>query len=154
MVILLTVSSAALITLSNNLKHSIFAFIATFSGISGIYIFLMADFLAITNILLNIVAFSVLIIIGALLTNKVTDFKIPKSLKQKNLYSGISVSFFILLVILIFITPWKTGKSELTNYTIKAIGESIITSYLVPLEIVSILLVSALVGTAFLIRKR
>jgi len=55
---------------------------------------------------------------------------------------------------LIIITPWKTGKSELTNYTIKAIGESIITTYLMPLEIVSIFLLSALVGTAYLIRKR
>lgn len=114
----------------------------------------MADFLAITNILLNVVSFSVLIIIGTLLTNKVTDFKIPKPVKQKYLYAGILLSFFILLVILIFITPWKTGKSELTNYTIKAIGESIITSYLMPLEIVSIFLLSALVGAAFLIRKR
>ncbi|MBL7135808.1 MAG: NADH-quinone oxidoreductase subunit J [Candidatus Marinimicrobia bacterium] len=140
--------------LSNNLKHSIFAFIATFTGISGIYIFLIADFLAIVHILLNVVAFSILIIIGAIITNKVSDFKIPEPVKQKYLYAGFSLLFFILLLILIFITPWKTGKSELTNYTIKAIGESIITSYLMPLEIVSIFLLSALVGTAYLIRKR
>jgi len=153
-VILLTVSSAAIVTLSKNLKHSIFAFVATLIGISGMYIFLMADLLAIANIILNVVALSVLIIIGALLTSKVTDFKIPKSVKQKYIYAGISLLFFILLVILIFITPWKTEKSELTNYTIKAIEESIITSYLMPLEIVSIFLLSALVGAAFLIRKR
>ncbi|MCK4688839.1 MAG: NADH-quinone oxidoreductase subunit J, partial [Candidatus Marinimicrobia bacterium] len=143
-----------IVILSNNLKHSIFAFIATFTGISGIYIFLIADFLAIVQILLNVVAFSILIIIGVIITNKVPDFKIPKPVKQKYLYAGFSLLFFILLLIFIFSTPWKTGKSELTNYTIKAIGESIITTYLMPLEIVSIFLLSALVGTAYLIRKR
>ena len=67
------------------------------------------------------------------------------------------ISCLILLAIqfhVIFNTNWYVNVNQAKDSTIKDIGNLLLTKYLLPFEVVSILLLAALVGAAMLSRKK
>ena len=70
-VISLTVLSAAVVVLSNQLIYSAMALLLTLFGVAGIYVFLWADFIAGVQLLVYIGGILVLIIFGIMLTNRI-----------------------------------------------------------------------------------
>ena len=51
-------------------------------------------------------------------------------------------------------TDWYQGEEIVRESTIKDIGNLLLTKYLLPFEVVSILLLAALIGAAMLSRKK
>jgi len=150
----LIVASAALVAFGNNLIHSVFALMGTFLGVAGIYIFLNADFLAVTQIVVYVGGILVLLIFGIMLTNKISTAQISQSSVQKGL--GVAVVLSILAIILTSVLPhdW-TGSLEPMAFedTVEGIGILLFTDYLILFEIASVLLLGALIGAATLARK-
>ena len=70
---ILTIVSGSIVVLSNNLIYSAVSLLFTLLGIAGLYVFLWADFIAITQILIYVGGISVLIIFGIMLTHGITD---------------------------------------------------------------------------------
>ena len=66
-IIAVTVLSAAVVVLSNQLIYSAIALLATLFGVAGIYVFLWADFIAGVQLLVYIGGILVLIIFGIIL---------------------------------------------------------------------------------------
>ena len=150
----LIVASAALVAFGNNLIHSVFALMGTFLGVSGIYIFLNADFLAVTQIVVYVGGILVLLIFGIMLTNKISTAQISQSSVQKGL--GVIVVLSVLAIILTSVLPhdW-TGSTVPMAFTdtVEGIGKLLFTDYLILFEIASVLLLGALIGAATLARK-
>ena len=70
-IIAVTVLSAAVVVLSNQLIYSAIALLVTLFGVAGIYVFLWADFIAGVQLLVYIGGILVLIIIGIMHTNRI-----------------------------------------------------------------------------------
>ena len=68
-VALLVVLSAFMVVISSNLVHSAVALLFTLFGVAGLYIFLYADFMAATQVVIYVGGILVLIIFGVMLTN-------------------------------------------------------------------------------------
>ena len=67
---------------------------------------------------------------------------------------GFSALFiFAILVGIIFNTPWKIGEIQQVDMTVDIIGRMLLNEYLLPFEIVSILLLASLMGAAMLSRR-
>ena len=94
----LIVASAGLVAFGKNLIHSVFALMATFLGVAGIYIFLNADFLAVTQIVVYVGGILVLLVFGIMLTNKISTAEISQSSVQRGL--GVVVVLALLAIIL------------------------------------------------------
>lgn len=147
------VASAIIVVFSKNIVYSAVALFATLFGVAGVFVLLYADFLALTQILVYIGGILVLIIFGIMLTGHITDVNMP----TKNLNQLPAVLFSIVLMgILIYTitsTVWKTGTVVKNEITINQIGKFLMTDYLLPFEVASIVLLVALVGAAMYSRK-
>ena len=153
-IIVLIVLSSYWVAMSPNLIHSAVALLFTLFGVAGLYVYLYADFIAATQVIIYVGGILVLIIFGVMLTNKIDDPKLSNQ-SQNQLIAGIFC--FILLVFqfqIIFNTKWNIGNYVIKESTVNDIGLMLLSKYLLPFEIVSVLLLAALIGAAMLSRKK
>src|SRR5512135_2345235 len=78
----MTVTSAAVVVFSRNLIHNAFALLFTFFGVAGLYVFLGADFLAATQMVIYVGGILVLLIFGVMLTQKISEMKLSAETYQ------------------------------------------------------------------------
>jgi len=151
---LLTIASALMVVTSPNLVHSAVSLLFTLFSIAAIYVFLYADFIAATQVVVYVGGILVLIIFGVMLTNKIDDatIKSPTHNRIPGIISCLVVLYIQFTVILN--TEWYRGEEIVRESTIKDIGNLLLTKYLLPFEVVSILLLAALIGAAMLSRKK
>ena len=150
---ILTIFSGSIVVLSNNLIYSAVSLLFTLLGIAGLYVFLWADFIAITQILIYVGGILVLIIFGIMLTHRITDVTLSQSSNQQILGGGIVLVIFLGLSYMILNTPWLQNSAVEPQETIKQIGNLLMIDYLLPFEVASILLLAALIGAALLSRS-
>jgi NADH-quinone oxidoreductase subunit J len=151
-----TLLAACVVVFSKNIVHAAFALLFAFFGVAGIYVFLLADFLAITQLLVYVGGITVLILFGVMLTNK----QINVDIKEKTLQFIPAVVLCSALAGTLIGIDWMTDWHVIPAYgqapaeaTAPRIGELLLTQYLLPFEIASILLLVALVGAAMIARR-
>ena len=151
---LFTVVTAIWVVLSPNLIHSAVSLLFTLFGVAGLYVFLYADFIAAAQIIIYVGGILVLIIFGVMLTNNIDDPKLSNK-SQNQLVGGVfSFALLIMLSNIIFDTNWYVKELITRESTVNDIGRMLLSTYLLPFEIVSILLLAALIGAAMLSRKK
>tara|TARA_B100001142_G_scaffold110848_1_gene112852 strand:+ start:1628 stop:2230 length:603 start_codon:yes stop_codon:yes gene_type:complete len=149
------ICSAFWVVISPNLVHSAVSLLVTLFGIAGLYVFLYADFLAATQIVIYVGGILVLIIFGVMLTNKIDKPVIASNSSNKIIGLFISGFIFSMLSIIVLQTPWDINPDISQGpSTVELIGHLILGKYLLPFELVSVLLLAALTGSAMLARKK
>jgi NADH-quinone oxidoreductase subunit J len=153
---LLTVGSAVVVVTIKNIVYAAFSLMVTLFSVAGLYVFLQADFLAATQVIVYVGGILVLILFGVMMTSGRLDMKLK--LERGQLFWGgiVSLLIFGLLLSVITNTPqWENvdeGASQ--EPTTHKIGEMIMQKeFLLPFEIASILLLVALIGAALISRK-
>ena len=149
----LVIASGFWVVFSPNLIHSAVSLLFTLFGTAGLYIFLYADFIAGTQIVIYVGGILVLIIFGVMLTSKIDSPSIASSSANQFIGGMGAFAIFIVQVAVIFNTPWNIGSEQYRDATVGAIGKLLLTNYLLPFEIISILLLAALMGAALLSRR-
>ena len=154
----LVIASAFWVVFSPNLIHSAVSLLFTLFGTAGLYIFLYADFIAATQVVIYVGGILILIIFGVMLTNRIDTPSIDTpsiAASSKNQFIGGVGAFTIcaLQIGVIFNTPWHIGAEQSREATVANIGNLLLNEYLLPFEIVSILLLAALMGAALLSRR-
>lgn len=147
--------SAFIVVFSRNIIYSAFSLLFTFFGVAGLYALLQADFLAVTQILIYVGGILVLMLFGVMLTNRVISVDIKTGTLQT------APALLIVAVVAgslsgLFYSTWKNvpipSLSELKTTT-KPLGEMLMTGYLLPFEIASVILLVALMGAALISRR-
>ena len=149
----LTIGSEMLVVLSKKLVYSAYALLFTLFGVTGLYVFLWADFLAVVQVVVYIGGILVLIIFGIMLTNKITSVNISNTSVQKSIGSVILLIFIAGLGFMVANTPWNVVANSEPTQTTEAIGRLLMIDYLLPFEAASLLLLGALIGATTLSRK-
>jgi NADH-quinone oxidoreductase subunit J len=151
---LLTLVSASVVVFSRNIVRSAFSLLFTFFGVAGLYVLLMADFLAITQLMIYVGGILVLVIFGVMLTTRQINVDAKTSTVQTLPAALIAGSITGMLVGIFLSTDWKRmGMLPDTVASGPKIGEMLMTSYLLPFEIASVVLLVALVGAAMIARR-
>ena len=149
--------SAVMVLISKNPIHSVLWLILVFFAISGHYILLNAQFLAIVNIIVYAGAIMVLFLFVIMLMNVKKD----KEPQKQNLIKFIGViaggSFLTLLIALVKQSSQLQGKTVLlkegTIGLIHPLGKALFSDYVVPFEMSSVLFLSAMVGAVIIGKK-
>ena len=149
----LVISSAFWVVFSPNLIHSAVSLLFTLFSTAGLYIFLYADFIAATQVVIYVGGILVLIIFGVMLTSKIETPSIAASSKNQFIGGMGAFAIFVIQMAIIFNTEWSIGDIQSQDTTVPAIGKLLLNEYLLPFEIVSILLLAALMGAALLSRR-
>jgi len=150
----LAVLSALMMVTSKNPVYSVLWLIVTFFSISGHYILLNAQFLAIVNIIVYAGAIMVLFLFVIMLMNLNKDTE-PQKNKWLKLAGAVAGGSLLLVLIAALRSTEKSMTEPGTGDIglIKNLGRVLFTDYVVPFEISSILFLSAMVG-AVVIGKR
>ena len=148
-------SSAIWVVVSPNLVHSAVSLLITLFSVAGLYVFLYADFLAATQVVIYVGGILVLIIFGVMLTNKIDKPVIESNSSNKIIGLFVSGFIFSILSFVVLQTNWQITQNNIEgDSTVKLIGYLILGKYLLPFELISVLLLAALVGSAMLARKK
>jgi NADH-quinone oxidoreductase subunit J len=151
------VVSAAMVLISKNPIHSVLWLIMVFFAISGHYVLLNAQFLAIVNIIVYAGAIMVLFLFVIMLMNVKSDKKPQKELLTKFIGVLSGGSLLILLISLVKQTVQLEGKEvmmkEGTIGLIHPLGKALFSDYVLPFEISSVLFLSAMVGAVIIGKK-
>jgi len=153
----IALGSALMVLLSKNPVHSVLWLIAVFFAISGHYILLNAQFLAIVNLIVYAGAIMVLFLFVIMLMNLNKESEPPKNVWMK--LAGVIAAGWFLSVLSFLINQ----APELHNRTVQLkdgniglienLGKVLFTSYLLPFEISSVLFLSAMVGAVVIGKK-
>lgn len=147
------VVTGAYVVLARNIVRAAFALVFTFFAVAALYIFLGADFLAAAQLLIYGGGITVLLLFGVMLTHRVEGMELQLE-PMKAVPAAIVSGFFLwLLVSIARRTTWPVGDSGEMEATTAAIGEAIMTTHLLPFELLSVLLLVILVGAMYLARR-
>jgi len=149
------ISSLGVILLPN-LVYAAFLLGVVLVCVAAVFLLLNADFIAAAQILLYVGAINILILFAIMLVKSNVDTSIPdsKEVQATNaVKAGLSFSLFLLIEQNIVSTPWLTSPLVAVTDSVSVIGRHIFSDFLLPFELVSILLLVALVGAIILARR-
>ncbi len=148
----LTVGSAILVAILPNIVYSAVALLFSFAGVAGLYVYLSADFLAATQVLVYVGGILILIMFAVFLSNRISDVKIsnPSRFHWQAAFLCLLLFGVLSYTAVRTVFPIKPGLTY--QPTTAEIGELLMTRYLLPFEAASVLLLAALIGAALLSR--
>ncbi len=153
----LALASATMVLISKNPVHSILWLIIVFFAISGHYVLLNAQFIAIVNLIVYAGAIMVLFLFVVMLMNLNSDSE-PQ--KNNRLRLAGTIAGGCLMLIMIDVVRSATEVQNATAMTkegsiglIKTLGKVLFVDYVVPFEITSVLFLSAMVGAVVIGKK-
>lgn len=150
----MAISCALGVILSRNPVSSVLFLIATFFAVSGHYILMNAQFLAIVNIIVYAGAIMVLFLFVIMLMNLNADTE-PQKNRLVQL-AGVVSGGILFLVILAALKSSTNNMLEQTSTDIgliKNLGKTLFTKFVLPFEIASVLFLSAMIGAVVLGKK-
>lgn len=147
----LTIISAIVVVFHNKIIYSAFALLFTFFGMAALYVYLDADFLAASQALVYVGGILTLIVFGVFMTARISSLSIPQQTHQRYLALIPVALIFWGLYRMILGAQWPSSVLE-SAPTTQALGELLLTTYLVPFEMASILLLASLIGAMRLAR--
>ena len=151
----MAVGSAMMMLISKNPVHSILWLIVVFFAISGHYVLLNAQFLAIVNIIVYAGAIMVLFLFVVMLMNLNADTEPVKNHRMRliGIISGGSLLLVLLSALMKMdreqLVQMKIGEAGLINN----LGKVLFTDYVLPFEISSVLFLSAMIGAVVIGKK-
>jgi NADH:ubiquinone oxidoreductase subunit 6 (subunit J) len=147
------VVAALFVVTVRNIFHSALCLILAFFALAGLFILLEAEFVAVAQVLIYVGAITILILFGIMLTHRLTD----KGVRQAS--EGRFISLIVVLVlgalisIVLRATRFPVSSEEVAHPAIPYLGKLLMTQYLWPFEVVSVLLLVALVGAIVIAAK-
>jgi len=151
------------VVLLTNIVYSAFFLGLVFFCISILYFALNADFVAAAQILIYVGAVNVLIVFAVMLINKPQSKKLFSSWTIGDTITFlVCLSIFFLLVTIILNTSWSsitliTESKKFLNFdftqNVQRIGYLLLTQFLLPFELLSIVLLVALIGAIVIARR-
>ncbi|MEC7755723.1 MULTISPECIES: NADH-quinone oxidoreductase subunit J family protein [Roseivirga] len=146
----LTGCSVLFVAITKNILYAAFALILTFIGVAGLFVFLGAEFIAITQILVYVGGILILLVFGVMFTQRLKGQRVQTGRYQ--LLLGFLTASGLLGLLIQTIhkgsfsqLPWvdqeHTQQVELSSF-----GLSLMTDYVLAFEVIGILLLLALIG--------
>ena len=153
------VGAAVVVVTSRNVVRAALALIVVFAGVAAQFILLAAEFVAVTQVLVYIGAIMVLMLFGIMLTRA----RIGRDVDATNdhWWSGLITALLLVGVMAYALVDYYGGDKLPADRQVDSVAvsntatvsDSIFAQYLIPFEVVSVLLLAALVGAIVIARK-
>jgi NADH-quinone oxidoreductase subunit J len=148
---IVTLLAAATAMSLRNLVHCVLALAVAFAGIAAFYLQLDAEFVGFAEILVYVGAVAILIVFAILLTR--SGEAPEQGVLSPGWFYGIAVSALVFTAI-----GWAVLNSSLLpketpaapDATVRHIGEALMTKYVLPLEIIGLVLTAAMIGAVLI----
>jgi NADH-quinone oxidoreductase subunit J len=149
--VLTAVSSIAVVAV-RNVVHAALALVGALMGVAGLFLLFGAEFVGLVQVLIYVGAVVVLFLFGIMLTSPRTGERVLDN-SQRPLAALVALIIFAVLSAGILGATkglkLQTGPAVST----RAVGQRLFTTWILPFEAVSMLLLAALIGAIVLARR-
>jgi NADH-quinone oxidoreductase subunit J len=147
----LTIAAAVAAMTLRNLIHCALAVAVAFVGLAAAYLQLEAQFVGFTQVLVYVGAVAILIVFAVLLTR---GGEVP----EKSVFSASWIWGVVVTVGVFGVLAWAIKNSfasrrkpvDEVSASVKQIGDALMTKYVLPLEVIGLLLTAALIGAVII----
>ena len=151
---LCTLGGALGVVSSRNLFHSALFLIVSFFGVTGYYVLLDAGYLAVVQLFVYVGAISVLILFAIMFSRRMMDAAETQANHQWWLSAPVAIVLLVILMLVLVSVTWPKSDAQPSPDTVLQLGQAFLGSYLIPFEVVGILLSAALIGAVMLAREK
>jgi NADH-quinone oxidoreductase subunit J len=155
-VLAVVMTGAALrVVTSRNVVHAALYLVGTLMGAAALYVLLLAEFVAWVQVLVYVGAIVVLMLFGLMLTRAPIGRAQQLDNNQRPLAAVVALAVFVVSA-WIMVDAFEGQEVALSNAsgtTTASVGEVIFSEYVLPFEVVSVLLLAALVGAVVIARR-
>jgi NADH-quinone oxidoreductase subunit J len=155
----ISVLASFLVITRKNPIHSALFLVLTFLCVAVLYLLLYSQFIAIIQVVVYAGAIVMLIVFVIMLLDLENELRSRLKIVYSKVIGGFLAVLFLFGILYSVVAKSPTGKMgsyppDKVSANVKAVGEVLFTQYLFPFEIVSILLVAAIIGAVILSKKR
>jgi NADH:ubiquinone oxidoreductase subunit 6 (subunit J) len=147
----LTLASAVAAMSLRSLVHCALALTMTFAGLAAFYLQLDAQFVGFAQILVYIGAVAILIVFAILLTR--SDEPTQRSRFSSAGAAGVAIAAIVFGLLSGLILSSGAVRREIRpppEATVRQIGDQLMTRFILPLEVIGLLLTAALIGAVII----
>ncbi len=137
-----------------NIVHSAVSMVFCFLGVAAVYVLLNAGLLAVIQILLYVGAISVVVLFAIMLTDQRLAGRGFFFNRQSIFALPLAVAVAVLLTVVLVTSSMSPNGSVSHNVSLPAIASGLFNRYVFPFELVSFVLLAAMIGAIVLARKR
>jgi NADH-quinone oxidoreductase subunit J len=151
----LSAAGALGVVVSRNIVRTAVCLLFTLVGVAGLYVLLDSEFLAAVQLVVYVGGTLILIIFGVMLTSKSPFSRFEPKMAESVIAVAVGVVLFAALVMAIAGAHFGAPTSDaIQPYPVGALGQALLGDYLVPFELVSVVLLVVMIGAAYLARGR
>ena len=145
-------ASALAVVLTKNLFHSVLYLALALVGTAGIFLTLDAEFLAAVQILLYAGGVVTIVVFAIVVTERLVGDRLTQT--SRHLASGFIAAGLVLVVLVTFIrsAPWPLSAPVMRGDLTRAIGQAVLTRWVLPFELLAVLFVAGLLGAIYFAR--
>jgi NADH-quinone oxidoreductase subunit J len=154
-----SVLGSVLVITRKNPIHSALFLVLTFLCVAVLYLLLYSPFIAIIQVVVYAGAIVMLIVFVIMLLDLENELRSRLKIVYSKVIGALLALLFLLGILYSVVAKSPTGKTgpftpDKLSANVKTVGEVLFTQYLFPFEIVSVLLVAAIIGAVILSKKR
>jgi len=142
----LVVVGAGIVAFARNIVHSAFALLGTFAGMAGLYAMLSADLVAVIQLMVYVGGVLILILFSVMLTARIDEANVSNPAIGR--FGGL-LAFVLIACVMVYAGIAVLGRDAVqapVEPTVPGIGDALLTRYVLPFEVISVLLLAALLG--------
>ncbi|MFZ2488232.1 MAG: NADH-quinone oxidoreductase subunit J [Anaerolineae bacterium] len=141
------------VVISRNLFHASLWLIGAFAGVAALYWMLEAEYLAIAQVMVYIGAIATLIVFSIMLSRGMMLGRTRMNNFQSGISAAVAVLLFAVLAFVLFKINWPVVQQAASPNAIEQMGEAFVTTYIIPFQVIAVLLSVALVGAIMIARE-
>jgi NADH-quinone oxidoreductase subunit J len=146
------VGSALAVVLSKNLFHAVLFLALALTGTAGIFLLLNADFLAAVQLLLYAGGIVTIVVFAIVVTERLVGERIAQTSRRLAGGGIVCLALLALLVNAIARHPVTAAAPPLSGDLTRTIGEDVLTRFVLPFELLAVLMLAALLGAIYFAR--
>lgn len=151
---IIAIAGALGVILERNIIRAGFSLVLCFSAVAGVYFALRAPFVGASQILIYTVGITLVIVFALMLTNTKQDLpKLPGEEGKNILSTIIATGIFITFAHILTGNKWFEIEGLTCPKNTEVIGLKLLGTYALPFELISILLLAALIGAVVIAKK-
>ncbi len=148
-----TLAGAWFTVSARNLFRAALGLALALFGVAGLFLYMEAEFLAAVQLLVYVGAILTLMIFGIMLTHRIADPNLKKWNRQSGRAGIVSAVIGVGLSAIFLKASWNQSGADFPPVPVPFLGRAILTTQLLAFELLSLLLLGALVGSLYIARK-
>ena len=145
-------ASALAVVLSKNLFHSVLYLALALVGTAGIFLTLDAEFLAAVQVLLYAGGVVTIVVFAIVVTERLVGQRVTQTSRHLGRAAVAALALLVVLVAVIRNTPLLPRAPVVRGDLTRAIGQAVLTRWVLPFELLAVLFVAALLGALYFAR--